>query len=307
MTIAVFGSINIDLTAYVDTLPRPGATVHADRHAIALGGKGANQAVAAQRLYPGAVRFAAALGRDGFGDMARDLLARHGVSDAGLVEDAARGTGLALIHVDARAENAITVIGGANMGWTDDGPDRAVFDGAKVALFQLETPLGATESAMRAARAAGAVVVLDPAPAPARDISALVALADIVTPNETEAQALTGINVPDAEAALSAARALVAMGAGTAIVKRGGDGLVHATADSHGTLPAFRVRPVDTVAAGDCFNGALAAALAEGQGLEDALRFASAAGALATTRPGAADAAPDRPAVEALLARGSSD
>ena len=302
MTISVFGSVNVDLTAYVEKLPQPGVTCHARRHAVSLGGKGANQAVAAQRLYSGAVRLAAALGEDSFGERVRDLLDRYGVSTADMVIMKEAGTGLALIHVDAVSQNTITVIGGANMAWAGDGPDSRIFDGAHVALFQLETPLEATLNAMRAARAAGARVVLDPAPVPNADIGQLLAEADIVTPNEFEAEVLTGIASIDEASAILAAQELLKSGCGLVVLKRGAEGLVYVNqSGAGGRIAPFKVEAVDTVAAGDCFNGGLAAALAEGQNLEDALRFASATGALATTRPGAAEAAPSRDQVDALL------
>ncbi len=303
MTICVFGSANVDLTAYVDTLPQPGVTCHALRHAVSLGGKGANQAVAAQQLYAGPVRFAAAVGEDGFGELVQDLLVNYGVSIADISVLPAAGTGLALIHVDAASQNTITVIGGANMTWSDEGPDACLFDGARVALFQLETPFAATRNAMRAARAAGAYVVLDPAPVPDADIGPLLAQSEIVTPNEYEAERLTGIAPVDEASAIRAARELLKSGCDTVVLKRGAEGLVYASqSGSAGAIAPFKVKAVDTVAAGDCFNGGLAAALAEGRSLEDALLFASAAGALATTRPGAADSAPARDQVDALIA-----
>jgi ribokinase len=214
-------------------------------------------------------------------------------------------TGIALIHVDAASQNTITVVGGANMAWPDQGPDPAVFNGARIALFQLEVPMAANPSAMRAAQAAGARIILDPAPVPERsggkDSDPLLRLADIVTPNESEAEALTGIAVVDRASALHAAQALRARGVETVVVKLGAEGLVYIDADgADGYIAPFKVAPVDTVAAGDCFNGALAVALDEGRPIGEALRFA-AAGALSSEKPGAASAAPSRDQLEHFL------
>jgi ribokinase len=305
MTIVVFGSVNVDLVAYVDTLPQPGLTSHALRHAVTLGGKGANQAVAAQRLSADTVRFVAAVGQDSFGRLAQDYLNHYGVSTKHLVVMPEAGTGLALIHVDSASQNTITVIGGANMVWGDEGPDPHLFERATVALFQLETPIAATLNAMRAARASGAHVVLDPAPVPNADIGPLLAAADIVTPNEFEVQLLTGRAPVDEASAIGAAQDLLKSGCGSVVLKLGAKGLVYASrSGASGVIGPFDVDAVDTVAAGDCFNGGLAVALAEGRNFSDALRFASAAGALATTKPGAADAAPHRAMVDTLITRG---
>lgn len=306
MSITVFGSVNVDLTAYVEMLPRPGVTSHATNYATGLGGKGANQAVAAQRLSRSRVRFVAALGPDAFGARARALLSKFGVSDEDIIILPDEETGIALIHVDAASQNTITVVGGANMAWPEEGPDPAVFHGAKIGLFQLEVPIQASTSAMRAARAAGTRIILDPAPAPerssTRDINSLIRLADIVTPNESEAEALTGIPISDCDSALQAAQVLRASGARTVVLKLGAEGLVYIDHyGSEGYIPPFNVVAVDTVAAGDCFNGALAIALAEGRLLPEALRFASAAGALATEKPGAASSAPYRHQLDLFL------
>jgi ribokinase len=308
MSITVFGSINVDLTAYVERLPRPGVTAHAASYATGLGGKGANQAVAAQRLSTSPVRLVAAVGSDGFGERAQILLSEFGVSKEDLIVMSGKETGIALIHVDAASQNTITVVGGANMAWSDQGPDPAVFHEAKVALFQLEVPMEAIASAMRAAQAAGARIILDPAPAPERskvqEIDALLRLADIVTPNESEAEALTGISIADQASALQAAQALRVRGVKTVVVKLGAEGLVYIDGDgTEGVIAPFEVAAVDSVAAGDCFNGALAVALAEGRSILEALRFASAAGALSTEKPGAASAAPSRDQLELFLSR----
>jgi len=302
MTVVVFGSVNIDITAYVDRLPQPGATLHAQTHAVGLGGKGANQAVAAERAGHTPTRFIAAVGEDAFGKTARSLLEEYGVSTDNFRVSQAAPTGLALIHVEAAGQNTITVIGGANLDWPEGGPDKSVFDGAKAALFQLETPLPATVAAMQAAKHAGAQIILDPAPAPDGDISHLTELADIIVPNEVEAEALCGIAPVDDASALAAARALLETGCSVAVVKRGAQGLSFAARDGgEGHVAPFEVAAIDTVAAGDCFAGALAVAVAEGQTLRDALRMASAAGALSTTKRGAAGSTPTRAMIDTQL------
>lgn len=301
MSITVFGSVNLDLTVYVTSLPRPGETVHANRQITGLGGKGANQAVAATKLSKGPVRFVSAVGADAFADTIRTELTGYGVDMSDIATFADSATGNALIHVDENSQNIITVVGGANMAWNDAGPDASVFKNAKVAVFQLETPLAATLAAIDIAKTQGATVVLDPAPVPHSPIDDLLAKADVVTPNETEAEALTGIRPHDQASALEAANALLAKGPSLAVVKLGANGLYYATrAGKTGFCAPFKVNAVDTVAAGDCFCGALAVALSEGMDTEAALHFASGAGALASTKYGAAASAPDRAELDAL-------
>ncbi|KEA62283.1 Ribokinase [Marinobacterium lacunae] len=309
MSITVFGSINVDLTAYVDSLPVPGVTAHARSYTTGLGGKGANQAVAAQRLSQQPVKLVAAIGEDAFAEQAISLLTHYGVGVDNLVRIEQADTGIALIHVDAHSQNTITVVGGANMNWPNSGPASECFQSTQVALFQLETPISATAAAMSSARSAGAVTILDPAPAPgsAERIETLLKLADILTPNENEAATLTGIRIGNEQNALDAARVLLKKGVGTAVVKLGAKGLVYASHQyGEGQVAPFTVQAVDTVAAGDCFNGALAVALSEGRTLPEALRFAAAAGALATTRQGAASAAPTRSELEQLMANAAT-
>lgn len=304
MSIVVFGSINVDVTAYAHTLPRPGETVHGDTYAIALGGKGANQAVAARRL-GAAVELAGRTGIDTFATLVRERLAADGVGMAHLFADPDHPTGMALIGVDARAENCITVVGGANMAV--DAVDVArlapIVAGTRVLLLQLEIPLAPALAAAERVRAAGGLVVLDPAPAPAGGFAdAVWRTVDCMTPNETETEALVGIRPTDVATAAKAAAAMTARGLSIAIVKMGGSGTYWRSTIGEGHVAPFPVKPIDTVAAGDCFNGGLAFALARGDALADAVRFASACGALATTKRGASDAAPTLAEVEALLA-----
>lgn len=302
-----FGSINIDLTARSQRLPRPGETVHADSYAIGLGGKGSNQAAAAARLarsFNVDVALAGRVGRDAFGAQARASLEGFGVDLSPLRDDPEHPTGIALIGIDASAENCITVAGGANMAV--DGTDVVAaspwLDRAKVLLLQLEIPQTVVLAAARQTKRAGGLVVLDPAPAPEYGLlDALWSEIDILTPNESETFSLTGIRPATIEEAKTAAEALVAKGVRAVLVKMGAKGVFWHDGTSSGHIPPFQVTPIDTVAAGDCFNAGLAVALARGEKLPEAARIASACGALATTRRGAADAAPEWSEVAALL------
>nr|WP_321981866.1 ribokinase [uncultured Cohaesibacter sp.] len=302
MSITIFGSVNLDMTVSVQHLPVAGETSHAGSFQTGLGGKGANQAVAATRLATGPVKFVAAVGEDSFADKLRADLEAMTVDTSHLVTIKGAESGIALIHVDESSQNSITVVGGANMAWPAEGPDADVFKEAKVALFQLETPLDATIAAMRKAKAAGATVILDPAPISDGHMDALIAEADIITPNETETAAITGTMPGDFLEAETLAKRLLTMGPKLAVVKLGAKGLVYASREEgSGHIDPYDVKAIDTVAAGDSFNGGLAAALAEGKSLLDALKFAAAAGALATTRRGAGEAVPSRAEVEKLL------
>ncbi len=301
--IAVFGSVNADVSGFCDRLPKPGETVLGTRYSIALGGKGANQAVAAARLGYGA-QMIGRVGRDAFGEMVRTSLEAFGVGCDHLLVTEAAPTGVALISIDAHAENCIVAVGGANAA-----VDQAVVDHAAatlrqapILLIQLEVPLVADLAAASLTRANGGRVILDPAPAPPGGISpALFRAADIVTPNETETEALVGIKPERAEDAAKAAKLLIARGVATAIIKMGRHGVYFRSGDAEGFVTPFKVKPVNSVGAGDCFNGGLAVALARGDDLPKAVRFAAACGALATTGPGGAGSAPSLPAVQALL------
>jgi len=302
-----FGSINADIAAYARHLPRPGETIHANHYAISLGGKGANQAAAAARLaQPLGLRaaFAGRVGADLFGDLVRQELAAFGVDLQGLQRDTANATGLALIGVDASGENAITVVGAANMAQTADdvAAAGALLDSASIVLLQLEIPVAVVLAAATRARAGGGLVVLDPAPVPAEGLDrALLACADILTPNESETERLVGLRPHDAAAAAEAADRLQAQGVAGVIVKLGARGVFFRFGGAEGFVPPFRVDSIDSVAAGDVFNAGLAVALARGDDPAQAVRFAAACGALATTRHGAARAAPTLDEVMVLL------
>lgn len=302
--VAVVGSINLDIVVTAEHLPGPGETVPGTGVRLTLGGKGANQAVAARKL-GAAVTFIGRTGRDAFADTVRPALAQFGL-DLGLIAASPdTGTGIATIAVDAAGQNAITVVAGANaeLSVADLDAADAALRRCRVLLLQCETPLATSLEAARRMKAAGGLVILDPAPVPPGGIAAFAGLVDIVTPNESEAARLTGLPVENRESALAAARRLVADGFAAAVVKCGGAGLAFAGRYGDGTEPAFPVPVVDTVAAGDTFNAALGVGLAESNGFAGALRLARAAGALAVTRPGAAEAAPTRAEVAQFLGR----
>lgn len=303
MTITVFGSINMDVIAYAERIPAPGETLHGTAYQTGLGGKGGNQAVAAARLGQPASMIGR-IGGDGFGAEAEKLMAGYGVAMDLVLRDKDSATGIALIAVDATGQNIILVIAGANarVDASDVARAHTRLAASKVLLLQLEVPLAASLAAAAVTRAGGGTVVLDPAPVPPsvlpKDAYAAI---DIITPNEVEAGMLTGATPRMADDALAAARALRTRGVPTAIVKMGALGAAYASADGEAFVPAFKVEAIDTVAAGDCFNGGLAVGLARGLPLADAVRMASATGALATTKRGAAAAAPALAEVERLL------
>jgi ribokinase len=289
LSVVVVGSINMDMTLYLRRWPEVGETVRARDTSIHLGGKGANQAVAAARL--GAeVAMIGGLGDDDFGARARrDLTGEDIALHAARVAGAA--TGIAIIDVGPDGRNIIRLSPGANEAITAQivHDNAALFAGCKALLLQNEIPLAVSLAAARAARKAGATVIMDPAPAPdtpwAPDI---LAMFDIITPNLHEARLMAGASLAPAD--LSAA--LAEHCARGAIVTMGEDGAAWRLDGQSGHAPAFAVAAIDTVAAGDCFNGALAAALARDMDVASAVAFASAAAALATTRRGAAASLP---------------
>ncbi|HTT12120.1 MAG TPA: ribokinase [Burkholderiaceae bacterium] len=302
-SIAVFGSVNVDVTAFCARLPRPGETIHGRGYSMTLGGKGANQAVAAARLGAHA-SLIGRTGTDAFGALVRERLGTYGVNLDRLHAQQGAATGVAVINVDSRAENTIVVIGGANMLVDATDVERALptLAAAQVLLLQLEVPLEAALAAAARTRAAGGKIMLDPAPAPAAGLSASVyAAVDMLTPNETETEALVGLRPQTpADAAIAAAR-LREQGVRTAIIKMGAAGVFFDGPEGSGYVPPFSVAAVNSVGAGDCFNGGLAFALAQGRVLPEAVRFGAACGALATTGPGGAASAPALADVEDLL------
>jgi ribokinase len=269
---------------------------------VARGGKGANQAVAARRL--GAeVRLIGCVGDDASGHEVRQALAGEGIGVDALLTTTTAPTGTALIMVDAGGRNQIAVAPGANRALTPEAVGRRAedFAWAEVVVVSLEVPLASARQALESARRHGALTVLNPAPLPER--LDFLSLADYATPNESEAAGLTGLTLDGLEGAGRVAAAVRALGAIHAVLTLGEAGAFADGPAGHARVPAFPVQVVDTTGAGDAFNGGLAVALAERRPLAEAVRFASAAAALACTRRGAQPSMPSRADVERLLGR----
>lgn len=301
-----FGGINMDLVTVAERFPAAGETVVGWRFLTYPGGKGANQAVAAARM--GApTALVGRVGDDLFGPQATASLAAAGVDISGVAIAAGVSTGIAVITIDAAGRNQIIQVLGANDTCGAAAAERVgnLLDGRSVLLLQLEVSVELSLQAAQAAAAAGNTVIFDPSPA--RPVpAAFYDCCAIITPNETDAAALVGFPVTDPDSAAKAADILLRRGVGAAIVTLGEQGVYYATAAGGEYVPAFPVVAVDSVGAGDAFNGALAAALAEGQALSQGGRLAAAAGALAVTKVGAQDAMPTRQEVETFL-RSRSD
>ncbi len=312
--VCVIGSSNTDMVIKADRLPDPGETVLGGTFLMNPGGKGANQAVAAARLaaLPGSERgettsitFVANVGNDVFGRQALEQFEREGIRGDFVTTDADAPSGVALIGVDSRGENSIMVASGANARLSEQQVATALASITNpvhtVALLQLESPMPTVVYAIRACSEKGMRVVLNPAPAQPVDPAVLACLYAI-TPNETEAELLTGVRVTDETTARQAARSLHDAGVPNVVITLGSRGAYVSTDSGAETklVAAPPVTAVDTTAAGDCFNGALAVALAEGKSLFDAVSFACKAAAISVTRMGAQASMPHRSEVEAL-------
>lgn len=298
--IVVVGSSNTDMIIKLSRIPRPGETLLGGEFVTAAGGKGANQAVAAAKA-GGKVTMIARVGRDMFGEKAVDGLVEQGIN-VDYVQFDKSPSGVALIFVGRDAENSIGVAGGANakLSPADVRKAKAAIAAADAVVLQLETPLETVQAAAELAAAKGALVILNPAPAqPLPD--KLLSKISILTPNETETELLTGIAVRDDASCNRAADVLLRKGVETVIITLGARGAFVASDSTRELVKGFKVKQVDTTAAGDTFNGALAVALAEGMPMLDAVRFANAAGALSVTRMGAQPSVPSRDEIEKLL------
>ena len=302
MTIIVFGSINIDLVAKTPRLPLAGETIIGSNFLIVGGGKGANQAVAAARL-GASTHMIGRVGNDKFGEELLKDLQFYGLNTDNILVDENTHSGVAVIAVDDSGQNNIIVIPGANNHVGDAELERLkkLLPGATTLLLQLEIPLEIVQIAAFLACEAGVRVIIDPAPARSDLPIDLYPLIDMITPNEVEASQLVGFPVYDRETAILAAKELQQRGVKNAIVKLGDRGVVAVTADETLFVSAFAVKAIDTVAAGDAFNGGLAAALDAGLSLSDAVVWGAAAGALCATKMGAQVAMCDRATLDAFL------
>ena len=317
MDILVLGSLNMDLVARVERLPQPGETLMGDRFVTVPGGKGANQAVAAARL--GArVAMVGRVGKDAFGRELRSQLQTENIDTRSLNVSSRQPSGTALITV-APNNNQIVVVSGANSEVGDVELDQLTssFEQVKVLLLQFEIPLKVVQRAAALAREAGLLVIVDPAPAQGKLSTEFCKHISVLTPNQTEAELLTGINVVDMESAIAAATNLHQQGIETVIVKLGKLGCACVGTAGTFEFPAFGVDVVDTVAAGDAFNGGLAAAICASKAtslgvgetllggdralLRSAIRYANAVAALAVTRSGAQGAMPTAAEVNVFL------
>ena len=285
----------------IPQIPTPGETILGGEFTTAAGGKGANQAVAAARC-GGRVKLVANVGTDSFGSQAITNFQADGIDTTHVFQDAGAPSGIALIMVSEAGENSIAVAPGANHRLSPANIDelRSIIHEASILLIQLEIPLETVEKAIEIAHKHKVKTILNPAPA-CKLSDALLAQVSIITPNESEAALLTGIQVHNEPDAIEAGKQLIQRGVGIAIITLGAQGAMLVNADGAQKVSTYSLNPIDTTAAGDTFNGALAVALSEGKNLLQAVQFANAAAALSVTRMGAQPSVPQRSEVEQLL------
>ena len=302
--ILVVGSLNMDFVIEVDARPLAGETVLGKRVALVPGGKGANQAYAAARL-GGDVRMIGAVGDDVYGRMLKENLELAGVDTSGVETVSGVSSGNAFITVDSRGENSITVIQGANALVTRELAARHIdmIDDCDTVIVQLEIPLDAVDYVKNAAKEKGKRVILDPAPAREGLPEEFFRGFDIVKPNETELQILSGKSAVTKEELAEGARELLKKGVGKVIVTLGERGCIVVSEDTYEEFPAHKVHAVDTTAAGDSFTGAFAAALARGDSCEDAVKFGNCASGIAVTPKGAQTSIPTMEEVINMMKR----
>lgn len=295
--ILVIGSANADHVMKFEYLPAAGQTLMSRDYRLELGGKGANQAVACARLAkPGSrTDFICHLGQDSIGDDMRQSWIKDGISTEGISQIAEQSTGTAMIFIGDNGENTIGVAAGANATLSPDDLENhyALFSRAQFLLIQLETPAATVAKALQMAKTFGVTTVLNPAPATALGHDVLKWV-DVITPNETEAEALTGVEINHLDDAQMAAQLLHQQGVGIVVITLGSRGAYISSPGFTGLVPALEVQAIDTVAAGDTFNGALVVGLSEGMSIAAAVGFANAASAITVTRQGAQRAIPYR-------------
>ncbi len=300
--LTVLGSINVDHIMNIAQFPAPGETVIGKQYQTAFGGKGANQAVACGRS--GAdITFIACVGDDAIGAEILAQLQRDRIHTAAVSVVPEAATGVAMIFVNEDGENVIGISAGANAALTPEhfAPYKGLVEQSDALLMQLESPLETVIAAAQAAKNHQTRVILNPAPA--RELpDSLLKLVDVITPNETEAEKLTGISVCDETGAARAAQVLHDKGIGQVLITLGSRGVWLSVNGEGRRIPGFKVNAVDTIAAGDTFNGAYVTALLEGKPADEAVRFAHAAAAIAVTRRGAQPSVPWRREIDAFLA-----
>lgn len=296
--IIVIGSSNTDMVIKTEKLPAPGETILGGTFLMNPGGKGANQAVAAARL-GGKVTFITKRGNDLFGNQAVGLLMREGIDTQYIVKDMEYPSGVALITVDSSGENSIVVAPGSNGNLSETDIPEKIFGTGKfqILLLQLEIPMKTVEYIADIASASGIKVILNPAPASTLSDN-LLKNTWLITPNETEAEAISGVNITDVKSAAHAASVIQKRGVKKVIITMGETGAYVSAEEFTGLIPGIKVNPVDTTAAGDVFNGALAVGLSEGNSLQDAVVFANKAASISVTRMGAQASAPYRTEIQ---------
>lgn len=293
--------MNLDLIGVAPRMPDPGETIVGTEFYTAPGGKGGNQAVAASKM--GAeVHMVGRVGQDVFGPILLDSMKKEGVNVTGVSVDAEAPTGIALIFLDSDRQNHIVQVPGANKTGIETIVEAAIeaLVDADALMLQMETPLEVSLRVAQVAKDLGIRVIWDPAP-PTFFSKEIYDLTDVLTPNQIEAEYLTGLPVSDAESAQKAGYALMQAGASIAIVKLGMLGAYYVSQEAEGHVEPFKVEQIESVAAGDAFGGALTVAIAEGMDLEKAVRYGCAAGALSVTKVGVQDSMPTRYEVETLL------
>ncbi len=302
MTICVFGSLNMDLVLKTFRLPMPGETVEGYDFIAAPGGKGANQAIAIQKLGQ-AVEMVGRVGDDPYGLQLIQHLQDCGVGTDGIKVDLNAPSGIAMITASESGDNQIVLASGANAKLTQADLDslKPLLTDADMLLLQMEVPLQVVMAAARMAKEAGVRVVLDPAPAPSSLPAEMYDLVDILTPNQTEASRLAGFGISTPADAMQAANVLQSRGATDVVVTMGNQGAFCATTDTTLHIPIYEVPVVDSIAAGDSFNAAMAVALVEGHSFYESLMWGSAAGAMTVSRRGTEAALPSRAELDEFM------